>query len=76
MPVVRPVPDPVTTYRIVSAAPDTKMTVVESIGDKPVTFKIPLVPSDLPATKSAAKKTRKNAAPEKEDDEPEQPTLF
>ena len=52
------------------------MTVVESIGDKPVTFKIPLVPSDLPATKSAAKKTRKNAAPEKEDDEPEQPTLF
>ena len=43
------------TYRIVSADPDSKMTVVESVGDKPETFKIPLVPGDLPAAKSAAK---------------------
>ena len=43
------------TYRIVSAASDTKMAVVESVGDKSETFKIPLVPGDLPATKSAAK---------------------
>ena len=43
------------TYRIVSAALDTKMAVVESVGDKPETFKLPPVSGDLPATKSAAK---------------------
>ena len=43
------------TYRIVSADPDSKMTVVESVADKPETFKIPLVPGELPAAKSAAK---------------------
>ena len=43
------------TYRIVSAALDTKMAVVESVGDKPERFKIPLAPADLPPAKSAAK---------------------
>ena len=43
------------TYRIVSAALDTKMTVVESVGDKPETFKLPPVSGDLPAAKTAAK---------------------
>ena len=43
------------TYRIVAADPDSKMTVVESVADKPETFKIPLAPVDLPAAKSAAK---------------------
>ena len=43
------------TYRIVAADPDSKLTVVESVGDKPERFKIPLAPADLPAAKSAAK---------------------
>jgi len=50
------------TYRIVSADPDTKITVVESVGDKPETFKIPLVPSDLPAGKSYAKSVSAKSA--------------
>jgi len=44
------------TYRIVSADPDSKMTVVESVGAVNLeTFKIPPVPGELPAAKSAAK---------------------
>lgn len=50
------------TYRIVAADPDSKLTVVESVGDKPERFKIPLAPTDLPATKSAAEKTSSNPA--------------
>jgi hypothetical protein len=43
------------TYRIVSAAFDTKMTVVESVADKPETFKLPPAPGELPAAKTQAK---------------------
>ena len=42
------------TYRIVSAAFDTKMTVVESVADKPETFKLPPAPGELPAAKTPA----------------------
>lgn len=43
------------TYKIVSADPDTKTAVVESVGDKPETFKILPAPNDVPAVKNAAK---------------------
>ncbi len=56
------------TYRIVSADLDTKIVVVESVGVKPETFKIPPTPSELPAAKpaakaSSAKSPEKSAAP-------------
>ena len=51
------------TYRIVSAALDTKMAVVESVGDKPERFKIPLAPADLSAAKSAAKNSSAKTHP-------------
>lgn len=41
------------TYRIVSADPETKITVVESVGEKPETFKIPPVPKKLSAPSSS-----------------------
>ena len=44
------------TYRVVSADPDTKITVVESVGENPETFKIPPVPNELLASKTAAGK--------------------
>ena len=58
------------TYRIVSADLDTKMAVVESVGDNPETFKIPPVPGDSPAAKSASAKTpEKSAAPARKTEE-------
>lgn len=50
------------TYRIVSAALDTKMAVVESVGDKSETFKLPPVPGDLPAAKTPAKTSSAKAS--------------
>ena len=62
------------TYRIVSADPDTKMAVVESLGDKPETFKIPPAPGELPAAKtqaksSSAKTSEKSASSAKKTEE-------
>lgn len=51
------------TYRIVSAALDTKMAVVESVGDKPETFKLPPVSGDLPAVNPAAKNSSAKTHP-------------
>ena len=51
------------TYRIVSAALDTKMAVVESVGDKPEMFKLPPAPGDLPAAKTAAKNSSAKTHP-------------
>ena len=42
------------TYRIVSADVDTKIIIVESVGEMSETFKIPPVPGDLPAAKAIA----------------------
>jgi len=36
-------------YKVVSADPATKEVVVESVGDTPETFKVPLAPKDTPA---------------------------
>ena len=36
-------------YKVVSADPSTKKVVVESVGDAPETFNIPLAPKDAPA---------------------------
>ena len=49
------------TYRIVSADPETKITVVESVGEKPETFKIPPVPKKLsaPSSQKSAKEGEK-----------------
>jgi len=44
------------TYRVVSTDPDTKITVVESVGEAPETFKIPPVPNGFLAAKHAADK--------------------
>ena len=50
------------TYRIVSAELDTKIIVVESVGERPETFKIPPVPKKLSApsfSKTSAKDDEK-----------------
>ena len=53
-------------YKIVSADPDTKITIFESVGDKPETFKIPPLPGSAPAAKSAPKNaSAKSSAPAK-----------
>ena len=62
------------TYRIVSADLDTKMAVVESVGDNPETFKIPPASGELPAAKpqvksSSAKTPEKSPAPARKTEE-------
>ena len=37
-------------YKVVSADPATKEVVVESVGDTPQTYNVPLAPKDTPAT--------------------------
>lgn len=51
----------VETYRIVSADPDTKTIVVESVGENSETFKIPPVPNDLRVAKTASAKNTAQA---------------